>query len=101
MLRLALMFALPLVAVPALAEDYAQGLARITAGQPPDVAAFLRHRLDCNRWLNKDPAVADVRDHLHRLKCGRIDREERAIRHRHGADKSVIDAVDEAFGMEF
>lgn len=69
-------------------------------GLPKDAAAFVKRTAECNHWGSEEvtsPARRqEIRKALRRLKCHRLEVDERTLRNRYHDAPTVLDAIEEA-----
>lgn len=66
---------------------------------PPEVAAFIERRAGCNHWQGEEPydreRAAEIAGTLRELRCGRIERDERALVRKYRNRSDVIQLLCE------
>ncbi len=69
-------------------------------GLPKDAAAFVKRTGQCNHWGSEEVTSAarrqEIRKALRRLKCSRLEADERALRNKYHDAPTVLDAIEEA-----
>ncbi len=86
------------------AADYRSTMDALTKDLPADAKALVYRIVDCNHWLGEEPYDAERRKEIERaiaeLGCGRLDRDEAALRQRYANRQRVIEAFDRAHKVE-
>ena len=66
---------------------------------PKDVKAFVDRRAGCDHWAGEEPYDADRRQEIaratRRLRCDRLERDERRLLKRHAGSPRAVEAVRE------
>src|SRR5580704_12913714 len=87
----------------AQAATYEQQLASITHGQPRAVRLFIQRRAECNHWAGEEgydaARLKQINAAVARLRCARLDRDEKTLRRTYRKHPSVLKALTQAAAL--
>ncbi len=69
-------------------------------GTPKDAAAFISRTAACNHWAGEEAyspqRAKEIRQAVRRLKCSRLEADERRLREKYRGAPAVLEAIEEA-----
>jgi cytochrome c556 len=97
------LIALCLLAGSAAAAD--DPIDAIKKGQPKDVVRFIDRYVECVHWGGEEPYDAERRKEIlaavTRLRCSKLDADEKAIRKKYTNKPRVLNAIDRAKALYY
>jgi hypothetical protein len=80
-----------------LAHAQPQDVKRLQEDVPPPVAKLMARIVECNHWAGEEPydkqRAEEIRKAVQRLRCSRLDSDEKKLLGQYPGDKNVADAI--------